>query len=119
MTSSGLRFAVEVIAWVAGPWAAGQVALWLATPALVLLVGLPSVISTTGDKRQVVVPTPGPLRAVLEFLLHVIAIVAPWLVWPPVVADVMTLVVAAARRSSEWMNTGQSHLESTGRRTAW
>ena len=87
---------MEVIAWVAGPWAAGRVALWLAIPALVLLVGLPSVFSTSGDKRQVVVPTPGPLRAALELLLHVIAIVAPWFVWPPVVAVVTTLIVAAA-----------------------
>ena len=60
--SGGLRFAVELIAWVAGPWAAAHVALWLAVPAAAVLVGLPSVFSTRGDKRQVIVATPGPVR---------------------------------------------------------
>ena len=94
--SSGLRFAVEVIAWVAGPWMAGQASIWLAIPVLVVLVGLPSLFSTSGDKRQVLVPTPGPLRVALELLLHAVAIVAPWFVWPPALAVVTTLVVAAA-----------------------
>ena len=60
--TSGLRFLAEVIAWVAGPWAAAEQSIWLVVPTVVLLVGLPAIFSTPGDKRQIVVATPGPLR---------------------------------------------------------
>jgi len=39
--SSGLRFASELVAWVAGPWAIAQISGWLVVPALVILIGLP------------------------------------------------------------------------------
>ena len=68
--TSGLRFLVEVIAWVSGPWAAAQLSMWLIFPALIILIGLPSVFSTRGDKRHIVVVTPGPLRVLLEIALH-------------------------------------------------
>lgn len=100
--SSGLRFSVEVIAWIAGPWAAWEISIWLVLPAVVILVGLPSVFSTNGDKRQVLVPTPGPLRVVIELLLHAVAIAAPWAVWPTALAGVATLVVAAALILGVW-----------------
>ena len=94
--TSGLRFLAEVIAWVAGPWAAAQQSLWLAVPVLVVLVGLPAIFSTPGDKRQVFVATPGPLRVLLELGLHVVAVAAAWVVWPVWLAIVATVVVAAA-----------------------
>ena len=94
--TSGLRFLAEVIAWVAGPWAAAQQSLWLVVPVSVVLVGLPAIFSTRGDKRQVVVATPGPLRVLLELGLHVVAVAAAWVVWPVWLAIVATVVVAAA-----------------------
>ena len=94
--NAGLRFAVELIAWIAGPWAVAEVSLWLAVPAVLILVGLPSLFSTVGDKRQAIVPTPGPLRVVLELALHGVAAVAPWLVWPIWVGIVADVVVVAA-----------------------
>ena len=94
--SGGLRFGVEVVAWVAGPWAVGQVSAWLILPVAVVLVGLPAVFSTTGDKRQVLVATPGPLRAAIEVLLHVVAVVGAWYAWPVAVAVVATVIVVAA-----------------------
>jgi len=94
--SSGLRFLVELIAWVAGPWAANRESIWLAIPVLALLVGLPSVFSTPGDKRQVIVATPGPLRVPLELVLHVVAVACAWVVWPAWLAAIATLVVIAA-----------------------
>ena len=94
--SSGLRFLVEVIAWVAGPWAAAEHSFWLIAPVLVVLIGLPAIFSTLGDKRQVVVATPGPLRFVLELGLHAVAIAASWVVWPAWLAVAATVVVAAA-----------------------
>ncbi|MBQ12162.1 MAG: hypothetical protein CMJ45_11510 [Planctomyces sp.] len=94
--SSGLRFLVEVIAWVSGPWAAGQLSVWLIVPALIVLMGLPSVFSTRGDKRQIIVATPGPLRVLLEIVLHVVAIAGAWLVWPAWAAIAATLCVLLA-----------------------
>jgi hypothetical protein len=94
--SGGLRFGVELIAWIGGPWAAGQVSLWLIVPVLAALMALPGVFSTKGDKRQVVVATPGPIRASIEVFLHVVAVAAAWYVWPLVVAVVATVIVVAA-----------------------
>ena len=93
--SSGLRFFVEVIAWVAGPWAAAQQSVWLVVPALILLAGLPAIFSTPGDKRQIVVATPGPLRVMLELGLYAVAIAAPWFIWPVWLAGAATFAVAA------------------------
>ncbi|MDA0256878.1 MAG: hypothetical protein O3C25_03955, partial [Chloroflexi bacterium] len=81
--SAASRFLVEVVAWVSGPWAAAQLSPWLILPALVILVGLPAVFSTVGDKRRVLVATPGPPRLAIEVGLHAVAAAAPWLVWPP------------------------------------
>ncbi len=94
--SSGLRFLVELIAWVAGPWVAATVNFWLFIPVAVVLVGLPAIFSTRGDKRSVVVATPGPLRVVLELGLHAVAIVAAWVVWPAWVAIAATVAVVVA-----------------------
>lgn len=94
--SSGLRFVVEVIAWVTGPWAAAHQSVWLAVPALVILVGLPALFSTPGDKKQVVVATPGPLRVLLELALHGVVVGGSWVVWPAWLAAVATLIVIAA-----------------------
>lgn len=80
----------------AGPWAAAQQSIWLIAPVLVVLVGLPAIFSTPGDKRQIVVATPGPLRVVLELGLHAVAIAASWVVWPVWLAVAATIVVAAA-----------------------
>ena len=94
--SSGLRFLTELIDWVAGPWALSLISGWLVVPSVVVLVGLPSVFSTRNDKRQVVVATPGPIRVGIELLLYVVALIAPWLVWPPAVSCVAAGVVVAS-----------------------
>ncbi len=87
---------MEVIAWVSGPWAVAQISIWFIFPALILLIGLPSVFSTTGDKRQIVVATPGPLRVLLEIVLHLVAAAGPWVIWPAWIASISTLFVVAA-----------------------
>ncbi len=80
----------------AGPRAAAQLSPWLIAPALVILVGLPAVFSTVGDKRQVLVATPGPPRLAIELGLHAVAAVAPWLVSPPWAAVAAGAIVLAA-----------------------
>jgi hypothetical protein len=85
-----------LIAWIAAPWAAAAYSGWLALPVLVVLVGLPSIFSTEGDKNNVVVATPGPIRVLIELGLFAIAASAPLLVWPTVVAAACSAVVAIA-----------------------
>ena len=110
VVSSGLRFLSELIAWIAGPWAVAIYSKWLVLPALVLLVGLPSIFSTTNDKNKVVVPTSGPIRVAIEFFLFSVAVVAPWFVWSPLVSGIAvgiviaTIVVGAPRTS--WLMRG-------------
>ena len=70
--------------------------LWLIAPVAVVLIGLPAVFSTKGDKRQVVVATPGSVRAAIEVFLHAAAVVGAWYAWPAVVAAAATVIVAAA-----------------------
>jgi hypothetical protein len=94
--SAGLRFLSELIAWVAGPWAITLVSSWLVLPAIVLLVGLPGVFSTINDKRNVIVPTPGPVRVGIELFLYSVAIIAPWFVWSTIVSIIATGIVIAA-----------------------
>ena len=94
--SSGLRFLAEIIAWVSCTWAAVQQSVWLAIPVVVILVGLPSVFSTPGDKKQIVVATPGPVRILLEFVLYAVGVACAWVVWPTWLAVVATVIVLAA-----------------------
>ncbi len=94
--SAGLRFGSELIAWIAGPWATGTYSAWLFAPALLVLVALPSVFSTPGDKNVIVVATPGPVRVLIEFGLYAVALAAPWLVWPQPVAIATSLIVVAS-----------------------
>ena len=62
----------------------------------IVLIGLPSVFSTTGDKRQVLVPTSGPVRVLIELLLYVVAVAGPWIAWHPIIAVLTTLTVVSA-----------------------
>jgi hypothetical protein len=110
--SSGLRFLVELITWTAGPWAAAEItgSGWAAIPALIVLVALPAVFSTPGDKHTVVVATPGPVRLGLEVFLGAVAVVGAWVACPPWLAVVVTVVVAAAavagRDRARWLLAG-------------
>ena len=115
--SSSLRFLVEVIAWVAGPWAVadstGQS--WLAVPTAVLLVGMSSIFSTTGDKNNVVVPTPGPLRLTIELFTMVVAVAGAWIVWPLWAALLVTAAavgnLVAGLQRSRWLASGAPLVE--------
>lgn len=109
--SSGLRFLVELIAWVAGPWAAGKLfGAWAILPAAVILVAIPAVFSTPGDKTDVIVPTPGPIRLSLEIDLAIVAVVSAWYVWPASAAIAATAVAVLAHitgwRRSLWLLRG-------------
>ena len=110
--SSGLRFAVELVTWSAGPWAAAEIAghWWAALPALFILLALPSVFSTPGDKNQIIVATPGPVRLMIELGLSAVAVAGAWVAWPEWAAIAATVLVVAAlatgRRRARWLLDG-------------
>lgn len=92
--SSGSRFLIELTAWVAGPWAAGELlGGWAAIIALAVLLLLPSVFNTPGDKKTTAgVSTPGSIRMVIEMLLLAVAIAGAWKVWPVWLAILVSAV---------------------------
>ena len=94
--SSGLRFSSELIAWIAGPLAIAKFYGWFWVPFLLILVILPAIFSTEGDKRNVVVSTTGYLRVAIELLLYFVAAVSPWFVWSMIVSVACNLVVGAS-----------------------
>ena len=97
-SSSALRFVMELVAWIAGPWAAAEVtgSGWAAIPALILLVGLPAAFNTPGDKKQTGIATPGPVRILIEMLLFAVAVAGAWYVWPLWAAVPVTMAAVAA-----------------------
>jgi hypothetical protein len=94
LSASVPRFLVEIVAWVAAPWALAPHSIWLAVLADVLLIGLPTVFGMPGAKKQ---KNPVPIRArpaiALELLQPVAACVAAFAAWPTIVA---WLVVVAS-----------------------
>ena len=114
--SGGLRFLVELIAWVAGPWAMGQrLGSWVAGLTLAVLMALPGMFSVPGDKHQVIVAVPGVMRFFIELDLGLVAVVAAWYAWPPSAAVVATVAVGSAQvagwRRSRWLPQGAPPFE--------
>lgn len=77
-------------------------ALWTVLAAVVL-VGVPAVFSTPGDKRLTLVPTPGPLRVLIEIALVLVALGASAIVWPfwariPIAILALAMLVTNGRR---------------------
>ena len=75
-----------------------------------MLVGLPSVFSTTNDKNKVVVPIPGSIRVAIDFLLFSVAAIAPWFVWSATasgaaVGIVLATIIAGVPRTN-WLING-------------
>src|SRR5882757_3743621 len=84
---SAPRFAVELIAWTAAPWALASRSVLLAIAAVVLLIGIPTLFGTLGGKNQrPIIAIPGALTSVVELLQTAVAIIASWAAWPPAVA---------------------------------
>jgi hypothetical protein len=78
---------------------------------LAILVALPGVFSTTGDKRYVVVAVPGRIRLLIEIVLAAVAIYSAFVVWTyigAIVVAVITVVmfVSGARRARWLLSNG-------------
>ncbi|MFJ9828691.1 hypothetical protein ACIRSU_30620 [Streptomyces sp. NPDC101160] len=93
--ASVLRFATELIAWVATPWALASYSWALAALSVVVLIGLPTVFATPGDKTQVIVPVPGPVTILLVLVQLAAAVTAAWAAWPVWAAVVVSVLAAA------------------------
>ncbi|MDX6429025.1 MAG: hypothetical protein QOE54_1391 [Streptosporangiaceae bacterium] len=93
--ASVLRFSTELIAWVAAPWALASHSPWLAAASVVVLISLPTLLSTPGDKNSVLVPVPGYVTIGLVIMQLVAAVVSAWVAWLPAVAIVVSVLAAA------------------------
>lgn len=90
--ASALRFATELVAWVATPWALADRSWLLAAVSVVVLIGLPTLFSTPGDKASVIVAVPGWATILLVLLQLVAAVISSWLAWPVWAAVPVTLL---------------------------
>jgi hypothetical protein len=90
--ASAFRFASELVAWVATPWALAPRSIPLAVLSVVVLIGLPTLFSTPGDKRNVIVAVPGFVTIVLVVLQLVAAVAASWVAWHAVVAALVSVL---------------------------
>ncbi|WP_433732502.1 hypothetical protein ACQP0C_09460 [Nocardia sp. CA-129566] len=89
----GLRFAVELIAWIATPWALAGYSVVLSVLSVLVLIGLPTVFGTPGDKKQTLVAVPGWVTIAMVVLQVVAAVVSAWVLFPIWLA-VLVLVLA-------------------------
>ncbi|SHN29792.1 hypothetical protein [Actinacidiphila paucisporea] len=92
--ASALRFATELVAWVATPWALAGHSWLLAAVSVVTLIGLPTLFSTRGDKANVIIAVPGWATILLVLLQLAAAVISSWLAWPVWAAVTVTLLAA-------------------------
>ena len=90
--ASALRFGTELVAWVATPWAIGPHSVVLAVLSVAVLIGLPTIFSTPGDKRNVIVAVPGYVTIALVALQVVVAVAAAWVAWHAFVAALVSVL---------------------------
>lgn len=105
--ASALRFATELVAWVAAPWALAERSWLLAALSVVVLIGLPTLFSTPGDKASVLIPVPGWVTIALVLLQLAAAVIFSWAAWPAWAAAPVTALAAATvvteRRRWRWL----------------
>ena len=107
---SSPRFLVELIAWVATPWALVPHSIVLAIVADAILIGLPTIFGMPGAKKQRnPIAVSGIPAIAIELLQSVAACVAAFAAWPePLAWCVLALVGVAAflqRKRWRWMLT--------------
>ncbi|MUK00641.1 hypothetical protein GM708_01060 [Vibrio cholerae] len=102
----GFRVAAELIAITATPWALWQHSIPTAITAVVLLIGLPAIFSTPGDRPGGDTPIAVPgIVTILIVLAHLVAAtISAWTIWPWWIAAAVTALCAAviATEQTRW-----------------
>ncbi|WP_318841312.1 hypothetical protein [Streptomyces sp. SS1-1] len=74
---------------------------------MVVLIGLPTLFSTPGDKAHVIIPVPGWGTILLVLLQLVAAVISAWLIWPAWAAVLVSALAAVTllteRRHWRWL----------------
>jgi hypothetical protein len=101
---SAVRFLAEVVAWVLTPWAIAPHSIVLAIAAVVLLIGIPTVFGTPGDRPNVLVAVPGRGTIGINILEFAAAVGSAWFAWPAWAAVLVTVgvLVAAVLQVDRW-----------------
>lgn len=106
LVRGSIRFAAELIAMVATGWALWPVSIPLAIAAVVVLIGLPAVFSTPGDRPGGGGPVavPGVVTILFVVIDLVAATAAAWAIWPWWLAIAVTVlcVVVIVTEQPRW-----------------
>ncbi len=86
------RFAMELLAWIAAPWAIAQWSIIGAVIVLVVLVVLPARFNVPGDKNIVGHAVSGTTRIAIELLLYASAVAGSFAAWPRWAAAAVALL---------------------------
>lgn len=91
----------------ATPWALAERSWLLAALSVVVLIGLPTLLSTPGDKANVIIAVPGWATILLVLLQLAAAVISSWSAWPAWAAVSVTVLAAATvvteRRRWSWL----------------
>ncbi|GAA4667753.1 hypothetical protein [Amycolatopsis dongchuanensis] len=121
--AGGLRFLTELIAWVLVPLALWPRSAFLAIAAVLLLIGLPTLFNTPGDRPRgtPVVPVPGVVTILLVLLQLAAATAAAWVLGPLWLALVVTalcvLVTVTEQPRWRWLMGASARSAPTERRS--
>lgn len=95
-TAAVLRFLTELAAWAAIAAALARTSVILAIAAVLVLIALPAVFATPGDKPHVPVAVPGAVTLLILAGTMAGGLVAAWYAWPVPVAIGLTALTAAS-----------------------
>jgi hypothetical protein len=110
-----LRFLTELIAWAGAAWALWPHSIPLAIGAVVLLIGLPALFGTPGDRPGggPLVPVPGVVSILLVLMQLATATAAAWVLRPGWVAAAVTalclLVTGTEQPRWRWLMSAPRH----------
>jgi len=93
----GLRFLAELIAMTATPWALWHYSAVVAVVSVAILIGLPAIFSTPGDRPggDGPIAVPGAVTIAIVLIHLAAAAVASWLIWPWWLAATVTVLCIA------------------------
>jgi hypothetical protein len=102
----GFRFLAEIVAMTATPWALRDHSIVLAVASVVVLIGLPAIFSTPGDRPggDGPVAVPGVVTILIVLLHLAAATAAAWTIWPWWIAAAVTIlcIVVVFTEQTRW-----------------